>query len=132
MTKFLQSKYAHTFLSLLLLSVISLAFSACNNDEPESNSKDFLVGTWKYKFNSDGYVLYTFNKDGSGKSVENDEGEIDVATFSYIHYPQENLIKVFFDDEGDTEIEYVTYDKISDTRLIVYDFYDAVENWTKQ
>ncbi len=42
---------------------------ACNDDElsSESEIKDFLIGTWKYQFHDDGYVYYTFNKDGSGR-----------------------------------------------------------------
>ncbi len=127
MTKFSQQKYVHTFILVLLCSLISPVFTACSDeDEP----KDFLIGTWKYQFSDDGIVYYTFNADGSGRIFEKDGGYIDQdETFTYIHYPNECRFKCILED-GYTEN--ISYEKISDTRIIIYDFSDGVENWVKQ
>ena len=131
MKKFLNLKYAHTFILVLLCSLISFTFTACSNDEPEpeTGKKDFLVGTWKYQFYDDGFVYYTFNENGTGRVFEKDGGDIDQDdTFTYIHYPIEQRIKVFWYDD----YENISYEKISNTRIIVYNFSDDVEIWEKQ
>lgn len=130
MKKFLNLKYAHTFILVLLCSLISFTFTACSNDEPESETgkKDFLVGTWKHQIDDDGYVYYmyyTFNKNGTGRTFIFDEEE----TFTYIHYPNECRIKFIFDDGY---YENISYEKISNTRIAVYNSYDDVGIWEKQ
>ncbi len=133
MTKFFQLKYVHNLILVLLCTLISSTLSACSDDDDDEQkveSKDFLVGTWKYKFSDDGFVYYTFNEDGSGRVYENDGGHIDQdETFTYIHYSKEFRFKYISEDGY---IENVSYEKISDTRIIVYDFGDDVENWVKQ
>lgn len=58
MTKFFQLKYVHNLILVLLCTLISSTLSACSDDDDEQKveSKDFLVGTWKYKFSDDGFV----------------------------------------------------------------------------
>lgn len=134
MKNLLQLRYVHTFILVLFCIFISSTFSACNNDdsapEPKSEDVDFLVGTWIYQFGEEDYCRYIFKEDGTGRAIEWDNNSIEGDDFFvYIHYPDEFRIKIIFSDDY---IEDITYDKISNTRLIVYDFYDAVENWVKQ
>lgn len=98
---------------------------SCGNDDDET--KDFLIGTWKHQF-STGYVYYTFNENGTGRYLEIDENEKHDDAFTYIHYPKECRIKLI--EEG--EVEYIYYEKVSDTQLLVYDFSDDVDVWIKQ
>lgn len=135
MKKPFQLKHAHTLFLAILLSMTSAIFTACSDDDNgPKGSDDFLVGTWKYQFDYAGYVYYTFNADGTGNITEYDDGQIDQqAKISYTHYPNESKIKVIIFENGVIdEILTVEYDKISDSRLIVYDFSDETELWEKQ
>lgn len=122
---------------IMLCAFLSMTFTACsddNNEEQSTGSKDFLVGTWKYSFGDDdydGYVIWTFKNDGTGKVIEYDNGTLETNdTFSYFHDSKNCKITIVYDEDDSHEV--ANYSKISDTELIIYDFWDSIENWVKQ
>ena len=69
----------------LLFAIIALIFFGCSSDSKDDHTtlteSDF-VGKWKLTFkegygNDAGYIVYEFNKDGSGSATEFDNGGID-------------------------------------------------------
>lgn len=101
-----------------------------NNNNNNATQKSFIVGTWRYTFDTDGYVLWTFNADGTGRYYEYDEGEIDgMETFTYVCDEENGRLKIYF---SDGEYENVRFVKTSDTTITVYDLFDAIEHWVKE
>ncbi len=132
MKNFIQLKYVQSLFLVLFCALICSTFIACSDDEKDPEEKDFLIGTWKYSWDKDGdegYIYYIFNEDGTGRMFEFDNGQVEYdESFTYIHFPKESRVKYFI--EGYSES--VRYEKISDTRIVVFDLNDDVENWVKQ
>jgi len=116
-----------TISSLLLFITFSL-FS-CSKDDDKVNENDFsLIGTWKYTFDGPGdYVLLTFNVDGTGKSVEFDNGKID-GDESFMYSYVENILTVYYED-GDKETVIINW---KDKNKFITSWYDQVDTWIRQ
>lgn len=115
-----------TILSLVLCTTFVL-FS-CGKDD-DSNENDFsLIGTWKYTFEGPSdYVLLTFNVDGTGKSVEFDNGKIDGdESFKYSY--AESILTVYYED-GDKETVMINW---KDNNKFITSWYDQVDTWIRQ
>lgn len=116
---------------LVLVFCSSLTISSCNKDDKneESTNKEYnLIGTWKYTFDSPSdYVLLTFNVDGTGKSVEFDDGEIDDdETFRYSY--AENILTVYYEDGYKEKIIINWQSK----NKFITSWYDSVDVWIRQ
>lgn len=124
------------FLAFMLVMIASVCFFAsCSDDEDDKKTSDnttssFIVGTWKYQFDINGYVMWTFKADGSGSYYEWDDGEIDGSdTFTYTLDEEHERIAFYFTNRHS---EVVKYTKKSNTVITIYDFFDALEEWHKQ
>lgn len=51
-------------LTVVMLVVTLISFSACNDKKKDDGAKNSIVGSWKYE---SGDYTYTFNEDGTGK-----------------------------------------------------------------
>lgn len=121
-------------LNVLVVFVMMFAvLSSCSNENENFASNDsFIVGSWEYVFDesSGSYVLWTFKADGTGSYYEWDNGSVDGAeTFTYVCDEENEKLVFFFMEEGK---EIVRFSKISDTHMIVFDFFDSIENWVKR
>ena len=124
-TKNLQS--AFILLTFALFTTFSL-FSCSDDDEEKGNDEYSLIGTWKYTFDGPSdYVLLTFYLDGTGKSVEFDDGEIDgddSFRFSYA----ENKLTVYWED-GYKETINISW---KNKNKFTTSWYDEVDTWIRQ
>lgn len=81
----------------LLFAIIALMFIGCSDskDEHTTLTESDIVGTWKLTFREGygddaGYIIYEFNKNGTGLATEFDGGGID---------SEEKINKWYFDTE---------------------------------
>ena len=96
----------------------------------ENTEVPFYIGKWRYQFYEDGYVLYTFNTNGTGSYYEWDNGSIDGnEKFTYLWDEKKNRIS-FISENGESIV--VEYERISNKSIIVYDFGDSEEIWIKE
>ena len=107
-------------------------FTRIDNDTSNNENTEvpFYIGKWRYQFYEDGYVLYTFNTNGTGSYYEWDNGSIDGnEKFTYLWDEKTNRIS-FISENGESIV--VEYKKISNKSIIVYDFGDSEEIWIKE
>ena len=93
-------------LFLLLATFCScLTFSACSNDDDNGgDDNNLLVGTWRYDF-STGYILLTFNSNGTGVSREydtDDGGWHEPDNFNYSYNPYTNMLFIIGNEGKET------------------------------
>ena len=85
-----------------------------------TNSIPSLVGTWKYTFSS-GYVLLTFNQDGTGVYREYDHGRWEESGDPFTYTYSSDVIT--FIDDGDVETARVV--ELTSTSLVLKDWPDG-------
>ena len=89
-------KVFNYLLIVTLLLGTAVSFNSCKDDDDEDSNKSKIVGTWKHTF-STGYVLWTFNSNGTCVWSEKDyasESYTDYGTYVY-----ENGVLVCFDGD---------------------------------
>ncbi len=125
-------KKFYLFLSVMMLSLVSVSFVSCGDDKDEPKSSD-LVGTWQLKaIDEDGAVFETlvqFTKNGQWNSVEiyNDGTEIDIDVERGTYTVSGNKINVTYTEDGHSVTETMTYEVKGDNLMLTYaDFPVAV------
>ena len=125
-------KKLYYFLSVMLLTLVSVGFVSCGDDKDEPKSSD-LVGTWQLKaIDEDGAVFETlvqFTKNGQWNSVEiyNDDSEIDIDVERGTYTVSGNKINVTYTEDGHSVTETMTYEVKGDKLMLTYaDFPVAV------
>ena len=124
----MKTKKIFSILVMLILSVTTMfVISSCSKDDVSEDGYS-IIGTWKYSFGSPSdYVLLTFNVNGTGRSVEFDDGEIDGdETFRYSY--AENVLTVYYDD-GYKETVLVNW---QNKNKFLTSWYDQVDTWIRQ
>lgn len=89
--------FNYLFIATLLIGT-AVSFNSCKDDDDDDGKKGKIEGTWKCTF-STGYVLWTFNSNGTYVWSEKDyasESYTDYGTYVY-----DNGVLVCF--EGDEE-----------------------------
>ena len=116
-------KKFYMFLSVMLLTLVSVGFVSCGDDKDEPKSAD-IVGTWQVKaIAEDGESvenLVQFTKDGKWNSVEIYEGEagVEVEVDHGTYTVSGNKITVTFKEDGVTVSEKFTYEVKSDKLIL--------------
>ena len=125
-------KKFYLFLSVMMLTLVSVSFVSCGDDKDEPKSSD-LVGTWQLKaIDEDGAVFETlvqFTKNGQWNSVEiyNDGTEIDIDVERGTYTVSGNKINVTYTEDGHSVTETMTYEVKGDKLMLTYaDFPVAV------
>lgn len=107
-------------------------FSSCHKEKIEEIDDDAeysIIGTWKYTFDSPSdYCLITFNLDGTGKSIEFDNGKLDGdETFKYSY--SNNVLTVFWDEDGYKDVIDI---KWQGKNKFITSWFDQVDIWIRQ
>ena len=92
-------KVFNYLLIVTLLLGTAVSFNSCKDDDDEDSNKSKIVGTWKHTF-STGYVLWTFNSNGTCVWSEKDYASVsytDYGTYTY----QDGVLVVYMGDEGE-------------------------------
>ncbi len=125
-------KKFYLFLSVMMLTLVSVSFVSCGDDKDEPKRSD-LVGTWQLKaIDEDGAVFETlvqFTKNGQWNSVEiyNDGTEIDIDVERGTYTVSGNKINVTYTEDGHSVTETMTYEVKGDKLMLTYaDFPVAV------
>ena len=125
-------KKFYLFLSVMMLTLVSVSFVSCGDDKDEPKGSD-LVGTWQLKaIDEDGAVFETlvqFTKNGQWNSVEiyNDGTEIDIDVERGTYTVSGNKINVTYTEDGHSVTETMTYEVKGDKLMLTYaDFPVAV------
>lgn len=123
-----------SFAFLLMVLAVGVTATSCGSDDDDDNKKSEtttsgIVGTWKQTFSS-GYIILTFNSNGTGSYVEFDSADGNHSqTFSWTMRGN-NVALV--DDDGN--IETYTVVSLTSTNLIwkYEDDDNELESWTRQ
>ena len=92
-------KVFNYLLIVTLLLGTAVSFNSCKDDDDEDSNKSKIVGTWKHTF-STGYVLWTFNSNGTCVWSEKDYASVsytDYGTYTY----KDGVLVVYMGDEGE-------------------------------
>ena len=92
-------KIFNYLLIVTLLIGTAVSFNSCKDDDDEDSNKSKIVGTWKHTF-STGYVLWTFNSNGTCVWSEKDYASVsytDYGTYTY----KDGVLVVYMGDEGE-------------------------------
>ena len=114
-------KKLYFFLTVMLLTLVSVGVTSCGDDEPKSND---LVGTWQFKaVDEDGAsyeTLVQFTKDGKWNSVEivTDEVGVAVEVEKGTYTVSGNKINVTYTEDGHSVTESVTFE-VKDNKLML-------------
>ena len=91
-------KIFNYLLIVTLLIGTAVSFGSCKDDDEEDSNKSKIVGTWKHTF-STGYVLWTFNSNGtcvwSEKYYAYEISLTDYGTYTY----KDGALIVYMGDE---------------------------------
>ena len=118
-------KKFYFFLSVMLLTLVSISFTSCGDDKDEPKSSD-LVGTWQLKaVDEDGAAIETllqFTKDGKGNSVDiyTEDGEVEIEVDRGTYTVSGNKINVTYTDNGQSITETMTYEVKNDKLMLSY------------
>ena len=119
-------KKFYLFLSVMMLSLVSVSFVSCGDDKDEPKSSD-LVGTWQLKaIDEDGAVFETlvqFTKNGQWNSVEIYEGEagVEVEVEHGTYTVSGNNLTVTVTEDGVTVNEKITFEVKGDKLMLTID-----------
>lgn len=127
-------KFRLFFIAFMAILSVTAFFVSCGDDDDDngnaSSDASFIVGAWKYTYDRECYVLWTFYSNGTGYYYETEDGSVsDGDKFSYVCDMKKGML--IFDFEN-REAETVRFTKESDRTITVYDFFDDVEHWVKQ
>lgn len=118
-------KKFYFFLSVMLLTLVSISFTSCGDDKDEPKSSD-LVGTWQLKaVDEDGAAIETllqFTKDGKWNSVDiyTEDGEVEIEVDRGTYTVSGNKINVTYTDNGQSITETMTYEVKNDKLMLSY------------
>ena len=119
-------KKFYLFLSVMLLTLVSVGFVSCGDDKDEPKSAD-IVGTWQAKvIVEDGESvenLVQFTKDGKWNSVEIYEGEVgvEVEVEHGTYTVSGNKLTVTVTEDGVTVNEKLTFEVKGDKLMLTSD-----------
>lgn len=117
-------KKLYFFLTVMLLSLVSVGVTSCGDDEPKS---DDLVGTWQLKLvDEDGASienLVQFTKNGKWNSVEivTDEVGIAVEVEKGTYTVSGDKITVAYTEDGKSVTETITYVVKGNKLMLTYE-----------
>lgn len=129
-------KKFYMFLSVMLLTLVSVGFVSCGDDKDEPKSAD-IVGTWQVKaIAEDGESvedLVQFTKDGKWNSVEIYEGEagVEIEVDHGTYTVSGNKITVTFKEDGVTVNEKFTYEVKSDKLTLTSDEFPVAVTYVR-
>ena len=101
-------KYSY-LLMVILMTLVSVGFASCGNDDDEPKSSD-IVGTWQLK-DSDGVILLQFTKDGKYNEVDivSDEGVDDLYIYHGTYTLSGNMLTITYVYAYESETVDCTY-----------------------
>lgn len=118
-------KKFYLFLSVMLLTLVSISFTSCGDDKDEPKNSD-LVGTWQLKaVDEDGVTIETllqFTKDGKWNSVDiyTEDGDVEIEVDRGTYTVSGNKINVTYTDDGQSVTETMTYEVTKDKLMLSY------------
>ena len=135
----MKTKKLIQLMSFMMFIVASVCVSSCKSDPeettpPKQEVAPSIVGTWRWNFSDNGFIILTFNADGTGWHWEYDNGKLDEnRNFRYV-YKDNKLYYTFFSESRQKDITEI-YDVISltATTLQIKDFADeGISTFTRQ
>lgn len=113
-------------LAMMMVAAVSVCFMSCRGDDDSetsiNDSETSIIGTWEYTF-GDGFVLLTFNSDGTVLYQEYDNGEWEeegeTMTYTYI----KGILSFY--SYGKTKPKPVTVVSLTSTKLVLKDWPDG-------
>lgn len=117
----MKKKNLWCLLAILMVTIVSVGFVSCGDDDEEDEIT--IVGTWRYDFGS-GYVLLTFNQNGTARYQEYDHGRWESDESANYVYSNGSLFVTGRNGERVT-IEVIS---LTQTTLILKDFPDGGAN----
>ena len=117
-------KKLYFFLTVMLLTLVSVGVTSCGDDEPKSND---LVGTWQLQaVDEDGAsyeTLVQFTKDGKWNSVEivTDEVGVAVEVEKGTYTVSGNKITVNATEDGHSVTETMTFEVKGNKLMLTYE-----------
>ena len=129
-------KKFYLFLSVMMLTLVSVSFVSCGDDKDEPKSSD-LVGTWQIKeIAEDGESienLVQFTKDGKWHSVDIYEGEVgvEVEVEHGTYTVSGNKMTVTYSDEGVTINEKFTFEVKGDKLILTSDEFPVAVTYVR-
>ena len=115
-------KRCYFVLMAILLTLVSVGFAACGDDEPVVND---IVGTWQYddpEMLGDFVLLLQFTKDGKFQQVTEyigADGESEQVAFHGKYTVSGNKLAITFDSDGDSQTIYWPY-TVQGDRLTIF------------
>lgn len=129
-------KKFYLFLSVMLLTLVSVGFVSCGDDKDEPKSSD-IVGTWQVKaIAEDGESiesLVQFTKDGKWHSVDIYEGEVgvEVEVEHGTYTVSGNKMTVTYSDDGVTINEKFTFEVKGDKLTLTADDFPVAVTYVR-
>lgn len=107
----------------LMAILLSVGFTACGDDDEDTNVPSEIIGTWY----ADTNITVTFNSNGTGYVTETSDGKTETSNFTFT-YDITTLV-LTINEDGDT----YTYTNviIKNTTLTLTDERGYTTSWTK-
>ena len=129
-------KLAFNWLAVLLAVVLSVGFVSCKDDDDDDNggggggaTASSIVGTWRQDFSS-GYILITFDRDGTGREQEYDTEDGGLAYSDSFSWAQDDKTIILRYEDGYTDTYTVV--SVSSTTLKMTDSDGYTETYVRQ
>ena len=113
------------WMTIFMVAFVSVGFASCGGDDNKEDDILSIVGTWRYDFSS-GYVLLTFNRDGTYTHREFDHGQWEDDKNGKYVFVNNNLSFTYYSKSRGKDVS-ETYEVISltTTQLLIKDFLDS-------
>ena len=114
-------KRLHSILALLLITLCSMNFAACSDDDDEVSSE--IIGKWA--FSDDSTAGFIFNEDGEMLFWEDEDLELE----AYYRVSGKKLI-CEYEEDGESYRDEFTIVKLTSTTLVIGAYDDGeYEEW---
>lgn len=106
----MKKKYLLNLLTFMMVTIVSIGFVSCGDDDDDGNQKDStvsIVGTWRHDFSS-GYILLILKSNGKGLLEEYDSSSrgIEYSEEITYYYDKEKGRYMIIEKDGDATYTY--------------------------
>lgn len=126
-------------MSFMMFIVASVCVSSCKSDPeettpPKQEVAPSIVGKWRWNYSDKGYIILTFNADGTGSHYWFEAPESEWARNFRYEYKDKTLRYTYFSASIQNDVtEYYDIISLTSTTLKIKDFtFEGISSFTRQ
>ena len=135
----MKTKRLLQLMSFMMFIVASVCVSSCKSDPeettpPKQEETASIIGKWRWNYSDKGYIILTFNANGTGIHYEFEAPETEKARNFKYEYKDKTLRYTYISTTNQKQVtEYYDVISLTATTLQIKDFADeGISTFTRQ